>query len=823
MRTIIKWISRGIIALSILILVVGALGYAFLTRTVQPYSGEIDIAGLSAPVSIVRDREGVPHIEAKTRNDALAALGFAHAQDRLWQMEVLRMSAQGRLSEMFGNATKKTDVFLRTLGFYEQAQQSLAIFSPDTIAGLEAYSRGVNAFIHRKVRMLEPALPPEFLILGHEPDDWAPAHSVSALKMMSLNLSKNMGNELTRLAFAANGLSPKEIEDLYPVGPLDTPKPLPDLRELFQLKKPVLVAGTSNNRPVVNDMMEQIMPSTGIWASNNWVVAGSRTESGKPLLANDPHLAFGSPSLWYLAHVSFEDGPKKRNVIGASLPATPLILLGRTDKVAWGFTNAGADVQDIFIEEVNATDKNKYRTPLGWQDFILKDEVIKIKGGEDFKFTRKISRHGPVLPGFYKDIEKILPSKYVATLQWPGFSPQDTSMEAALAIMKSETLDEYVDYVSKILSPMQAMAIADTSGNIGLYAPSSVPVRGPDNGIEGRAPVPGWLEKYDWQGFLPKGELPLYRNPVSGAFGTANSRFVGAEYKHHLTFDWEELFRHNRVQELIVNSNSKHTMETMKTAQADIYSSAFDQLRTLLIAEIGNISPENRQLLGQLKKWDANMDKRHAEPLMMNSWIRVLVEAIYKDDLGSSFKQFNNQRATVLIRLLEQGGARKWCDNINTAREEPCGEVIGKSFDQAMAELREKYGKSPDKWVWGEAHKMYGEHRPFSKVWPLSLLFSVEVPSNGGRYTLNRGATDFKDKDHPDRSVHGASYRAIYDFSDLDKSLFIHTTGQSGNPFSELYGNMAGRWASVDYLPMSTNSADYGKGALGRWKLVPKQ
>ena len=821
MRTIIKWTIRGIIVVAVLILVAGGLGYGFLTRTVQPYSGEINIAGLSAPVSIVRDREGVPHIEAKTRDDALAALGFVHAQDRLWQMEVLRMSAQGRLSEMFGEATKDTDVFLRTLGFFEQAKQSLKIFSPDTIAGLEAYSRGVNAFIHRKLRILEPSLSPEFIILGHSPEDWTPANSVSALKMMSLNLSKNMGNELTRLAFAANGLSPKEIEDLFPVGPLDKPKPLPDLRAIFDLNKPELVAGGLIDDTVGKSMLEAVMPSVGIWASNNWVVSGTRTESGKPLLANDPHLAFGSPSLWYLAHIAFEDGEKKRNVIGASLPATPLILLGRTDRVAWGFTNAGADVQDVFIEEINETDENKYRTPLGWQDFILKEEVIKISGGKDYKFTRKISRHGPVLPGFYKDLDKILPSKYVATLQWPGFSPKDTSMEAALAIMKSDTMDEYIEYVSTILSPMQAMAIADIDGNIGLYAPSNVPVRGPENDIEGRAPAPGWLAKYDWQGFLPKEEMPLFKNPVSGAIATANSRFVGADYKHHLTYDWEELFRHNRVQELIVKANNKHTIASMKAAQADIYSSAFDKLRKLLIADIGKIALENQPILEKMKDWDAKMEMSRIEPLIMNSWVRVLVEAIYKDDLGSSFKQFNNQRATTLIRLLEQGGARKWCDDISTDREETCKEIIAKSFDQAMTELRDKYGNNTSNWVWGEAHKMYGEHRPFSKVWPLSLFFTVEEPSSGGRYTLNRGATKFNDKDHPDRSVHGASYRAIYDFSDLDKSMFIHTTGQSGNPFSSLYGNMANRWAKVEYLPMTTKPDEYGKGALGTWKLLP--
>lgn len=815
MRTILKWVIRGFFALVVLSVIVAALGYAIISRTVQPYSGEIDIAGLSAPVTIVRDKEGIPHIEAKTRDDALAALGFAHAQDRLWQMEVLRMSGQGRLSEMFGSATKKTDIFLRTLGFYTQAKQSLDALSPETVSGLEAYSRGVNAFINRKTRLLEPSLPPEFLILGHKPEQWRAEDSVVALKMMSLNLSKNMSNEFTRLAFAANGITPKEIDDLYPVGPLDNPKPLPDLQELYTLKKPLTVAAVGKT------MLDRLFPNTGIWASNNWVVSGARTESGKPLLANDPHLAFGSPSLWYLAHLSFEGRGKKRNIIGASLPATPLILLGRTDNVAWGFTNAGADVQDVFIEEVNDTDKNKYRTPDGWQDFSSRKEVIRIKGGEDFTFQRRSTRHGPVLPGFYKNMDKMLPSKYVAALQWPGFSAKDTSMESALEIMYADSFDDYVKKVSNLLSPMQAMAIADTSGNIGLFAPASVPVRRADNEIEGRAPSPGWIAKYDWQGTIPVSQLPLFKNPAAGAIGTANSRFVGADYKPFLTYDWEELFRYNRIQQLIVNSNKKQNIASMKAAQADIYSSAFDQLRTILIAGIGKTSPENSDLLQLMKKWDAKMDMARAEPLIMNNWIRVLVESIYKDDLGSAFKAFNNQRATALIRLFEQGGARDWCDDRTTARTEQCSEIVGKSFDRAVGDLRARYGDDTSKWRWGEAHKMYGEHRPFSRVWPLSKLFTVEVPSSGGRYTLNRGATDFKDTKNPDRSVHGASYRAIYDFSDLDKSLFIHTTGQSGNPLSPLYDNMADRWAKVEYIQMTTKPVEYKSGALGSWKLSP--
>jgi penicillin amidase len=504
------------------------------------------------------------------------------------------------------------------------------------------------------------------------------------------------------------------------------------------------------------------------------------------------------------------------------LPTTPLILLGRNDKVAWGFTNAGADVQDVFIEQVNEKDNSKYKIPNGWQEFAARNEVIKIKGGADHTFVRRSTRHGPVLPGFYKNLKQLLPSNNVAALQWTGFSTADTSMDAALAIMESDSFEQYVNNASPLLSPMLAMVVADISGTIGLYAPAKVPVRHRNNVIEGRAPVPGWDAKYDWQGMIPVNELPLIKNPPTGAIAAANSRFVDAEYNYHLTYDWEELFRLKRIRKLVVEAGTKHNIESMKSAQADIYSAAFERLRDLLLADIGEIHQKNRKALAWLRGWNALMDMNKPEPLIMNAWSRALVAAVFKDDLPTSFKFFNHQRATVLIRLLEQGGARDWCDKQTTRRVEQCSEIIAQSFDTALDELREEYGKDMAKWRWGKAHVMYGKHQPFSKIWPLSGFFTVTTPSHGGRYTLFRGATKFNDNEHPYRSVHGASYRAVYDLSDLDKSVFIQTTGQSGHFLSRLYSNMTRRWARVEFVSMSTRPVDYNKAALGTWILLPE-
>jgi penicillin amidase len=812
MRRLLKWIA-ALAALAILLAGLAAgVGYALLRNTVPSASGSLAIAGLSAPVEVTRDREGVPHVFGRSMEDAFCALGFLHAQDRLWQMELTRRAGQGRLSEIFGERTFTTDIFMRTLDLYGHAERSLAALTPATRKSLEAYARGINAFLERKTGLFEPRLPPEFLLLRHEPEPWRPADSLVTAKMMALNLSTNLNHEMTRLALAAEGLSSAEIEDLLPGDPSDAAPPLPELADLYPLRRQG--GGEKHASSIPLDAI------IGGGASNNWVVSGSRTRSGKPLLANDPHLRLSAPSTWYLAHLALESpGAASVNLVGGTLAGLPLVLLGRTNTLAWGFTNTGPDVQDVFIEKINPDNPDQYLTPDGWRPFDVEPMTIAVKDAGVHTVERRSTRHGPVLPGFYRNLEGLLGPGYVAALQWTALTDDDTTIEAGTFDPTLRTVADYIEHMRGYVVPMQSMVVADTAGTIGMVAPGRVPVRDPANKMAGRAPVPGWDATYDWKGFLKFEDLPQVVNPPAGAIGTANARIVGPDYPHFLTTDWDAPYRQQRINELIIDRTG-HDVASMHAAQADVLSLGFAPLKSLMIAAArrGGADPA---VLDRLDRWDTSMRGDIAEPLIFMAWKREIVRAVYHDDLGPAFERFFGTRAEALTRLLDgRATSRDWCDDRTTPARETCDTVIARALGTALADLDRRYGGDRRRWRWGGAHFAFSEHRPFGLVPGIASFFNIEVSSPGGPYTLNRGIAEFGEE--PPFANRGAStYRAIYDFADLDRSLYIQTTGQSGNPFSPTYRGFVRRWARVQYIEIPTGRADVAKIAQGTWTLSP--
>ncbi len=814
MRRLLKWIAGLAGGVALLALLAAGGGYTLLRNTVPSASGSLAIAGLSAPVEVIRDREGVPHVFGRSMDDLFAALGFLHAQDRLWQMETLRRAGQGRLSEIFGERTFGSDVFLRTLDLYGHAERSLAALSPATRAHLEAYARGVNAFLARDTGLLEPRLPPEFLILRHVPEPWRPADSLVVTKMMALNLSTNLNHETLRLALAAEGLTSAEITDLLPPpDAADAAPPLPELAALYPLRR-----RGPGSRHASRDPVDDLV---GNGASNNWVVSGRRTRSGKPLLANDPHLGLGAPSTWYLAHLALESpGAATINIVGATLAGVPLVVLGRTDRLAWGFTNTGPDVQDVFIEKVNPDDPTQYLTPDGWRPFHVEPMAIAVKGAGVRTVERRSTRHGPVLPGTYRGLESMLAPGYVAALQWTALSDDDTTIEAGTFDPGVRDVAGYIEHMRRYVVPMQSMVVADAGGTIGMIAPGRVPVRDPANTVAGRAPVPGWDAKYDWKGFLRFEDLPRVVDPPAGAIGTANARIVPPDYPHLLTHDWDVPYRQQRVDQLIITRDG-HDVSTMRAAQADVLSLAIQRLKPLMIAAARRAGSRQAAVLERLERWDAGMRSELSEPLIFTSWERATVRAIYADDLGAAFGRYFATRASALIRLLEgQATSRDWCDDRSTPARETCDGLVAGALDTALAELERRYGSDRTRWQWGRAHYAAGEHRPLGAVALIGPFFNIEVPSPGGAYTLNRGVSDFGDVE-PYANRSASSYRAIYDFADLDRSLYIQTTGQSGNPFSPFYRSFAERWARVEYIEIPTRRTEIAKVALGTWRLTP--
>lgn len=827
MGTFIRWSLIVVAAIAFCVAAVIGGGYGLLSLTVTAKEGAAPLAGLGQPVRIYKDKHAIPHIEAANRADALRALGYLHASERLWQMEMLRRAAEGRISEIFGEQTIASDRFLRTLDLATPSRQSFDNLAEETQRLLTAYAEGVNGWIDREVATFEPRLPAEFILLDHNPEPWAPWHSIAVLKVMALTLDANMNEEIGRLALAARGFNPRQIEEIYPAGPRDTPPLLPDLRALYGFGKKGKDRSEEDSERVSDaDRMPPVVAREpwplALPASNNWVLAGSRTKSGKPLLANDPHLAFTAPTTFYLAHLRYRAGETVRNLVGGTLPGTPLVLAGRNDHLAWGLTTTYLDSQDLFIEALNPDNPDKYRVPQGYREFDRRDTVIKVKGGDDVPFVRRATRHGPVLPDGFRKLRERLPQGHVAALSWTGLAADDTTIAGALDIAHAENVSDFILKLQPMVAPMQSIVVADETGDIAVIAAGRAPVRSAYNRVAGRAPVPGWVEFYDWEGYRPFLSLPFDINPPSGAFATANANWLPADYNRLITHDWVEDFRQRRVEELFVDDGRKHSLATMVAGQADMISRAMLRFRDEALAALPQGVRLNEEIMTALAAWDGRMDKDRPEPLLMTAWHRNLQRLMLGDDLGADFELVQSGNITRMLNMLTSTGARNWCDRTPTPAIETCGEILFQAMADTLAELERRYGDNWREWRWGRAHRTWHAHRPFSEVDMLAGMFTIRAEMSGGKYTLWRNSNDFSGE-RPYAGVHGSQLRAIYDLADLDRSRYMISTGQSGNFLSPHYRDLVDDWAEMDYLTIPTDPAAYRERAAGVFTLSPAE
>jgi penicillin G amidase len=785
-------------SLSLLAVLAAAGGYLWMRGSLPITEGTVQVAGLDAPVEITRDPHGIPHIYAETDTDALFGLGYAHAQDRLWQMEMNRRTGAGRLSEIVGAAALSTDKFLRTLGVYRVVEEAWPTYEAEVRGVFDAYTAGVNAYLETRTG----PLPPEFVILGHTPEPWRPEDSLVWLKMMAWDLGQNFHEELTRARLASR-LSPTQIAEFLPPYPGEGPNLIDNLPQLAKLY----------NRAKVTQLAQALpeAPPTGI-GSNNWVIDGSRTGTGKPLLANDPHLGLSAPSVWYFAHMSVAG----RNVIGATLPGVPAVVLGRNDRIAWGFTNTGPDVQDLFMEKLDPQKPGHYQSPAGSLEFATRREVIRVKDAPDVPITVRESRHGPVI----SDATDLgIPDDIVMALAWTALLPGDRTPASATKMMRAENWGDFVEALRDYHLPQQNIVYADVDGNIGYYAPGKVPIRHPSNTLRGLAPAPGWDPTYDWIGFIPFEGLPQRYNPAGGVIATANHKIVSDDYPYFITSGWAKPYRARRIKTLL-GTEKRHSIDTFKTIQADVRSVVVRDLLPLMIG-LAQDQSDAGYVLSRLRAWDGTMSAGAAEPLIFAAWYRQLTRHIYQDELGDLFAGLWKMRPLFVRNVLsDESGQSRWCDDGTTDQIESCASQVSAALDAAIAELQAEHGSDMANWHWGEAHTAYSAHQPFGRHPWLSKVFDISVPSPGGSYTVNAGVHRIKNQ-APYRNTHSASLRAIYDLSDLDKSVFIHSTGQSGNRMSSQYDNFSTSWSHNKYLPMTTDRATLAANAVGTLRLRP--
>lgn len=793
-------------AVSACLAVIVIVGVAYLVSAKTSLSGARTINSLGDGVVITFDASDIPHIQAKTSADALFALGYLHASERSWQMEINRRLASGRLSEILGKETVSIDRFIRTLGIKHAAEKQFDRYPIAAKRLLQSYADGVNTGNAH----LGWALPLEYFLTGSKPGHWSPSDSVAWMLMMALDLGGNWDKELQRLELS-QFLTTKQVWEVLPPYTPGNPVSNVDFAKMYRDNK------VFNQNPQVRNQKSNSLPSTelsinrvpggqeGI-GSNNWALNGRLTVSGKPLLANDPHLGLSAPAIWYVAHV---EAPGL-NVIGATLPGIPAVVLGRTDKFAWSFTNTGPDVQDLYIEQLDPKNPGVYRGPEGLLAFKVRQEIIDIKGAEPLRFVVKETRHGPIISESYERAKRVIDTdRFALALRWTALDVENQSVVGLLEMNRAADLTTFKQALRKNYAPMQNVVMADLDGNISYQAAGVAPKRTLHQGLYGVAPALGWEKQYDWTAYVPFDQLPSSNNPDSGWIATANQQILASNDSNPLTGDWELPTRYDRIVDLI-KDKSVHDLDSMKAMQADTLSLGATPLLDLFK------SSQSKYLLGQQalqlsKDFNGDMRVDSASALIFNAWADQLTRKLFSR-LGYLFTETygtRSYRAPLMIQL--QNPNSPWCDDPTTASVESCAEASNTAFDLAVEQLSKQFGSDPQKWAWGNAHIAVSEHRPFSKVPLLGSLFNLSQSFPGDSFTVNVGRLELLKSQNAFETKQAPSLRTLYDLSDLEKSLFIYQTGQSGWVQNKLYRNMSTLWAKNEYLPLQMKPEKVGR------------
>jgi penicillin amidase len=742
-----SFLRRMLIALGMLIVLTAAVIAGVLWFTLPPRSQQARIPGLSAPVDIGFDADGIPRIHAASATDGAAALGFVHARDRMFQMDLMRRAASGRLSEIAGPVTLAYDRTMRTLGLQRRAVADYAVLPAETRAMLEAYARGVNAWIEARGRFSAP----EFLILG-APEPWQPSDSLLWGETMGMWLSANWRTELSRLSLAGQ-VPQQKIDELWPPsGGTGQPEAgiAPSTR---YAEAAAALAAVLPRFPA-----PYTLPGT---ASNEWAVDGHHSATGAPLLAGDPHLAFGFPAIWYLARIETPTGV----LAGATAPGIPFMVLGHNGHIAWTFTTTGADVQDVFIEA--PAGEGQYQTPDGPRPFTTRQEVIKVSGQPDQTLTVRETRHGPVVSDLRGGDGPLL------AVEMANLAPGNMAAAGLLALNQAQTVEAAGKAATQITAPIQNLLVADKD-SIAFFTTGRIPIR---RSGDGSVPVPG-DGSHDWIGWASGDQLPHIVAPASGRLVNANDRIAPPDFPVFLGRDWFGDWRSRRIRELLGGSD-RHTAADFARMQTDVQSSFARQvLPVLLKVPPAEGIPGKAQAL--LQGWDGSMTMNAAQPLIFNAWIhafygRVLHQANIPASDGGPLIEF-------VAYVLSPAGAH-WCNGDCTADLEA-------SLVDAMQELAARFGNDPAAWRWGEAHQATFAHPLLRSLPVLGRLTTLTIPSPGDDTTIDRGGPAYQQF----QSVHGPEYRGVYDLSDLDRSLFIMAPGQSGNPLSGHARDFLQRW-----------------------------
>lgn len=738
--------------------------------------------GLKSAVTITRDQHGIPHIRAQNDLDVFFAQGYAHAQDRLWQMELARRTAAGRLAEILGRSALEQDKFLRIWGFYRAAQAQLPYLSEFSRQALEAYAAGVNAFI------AEGNLPWEFAIVGAKPEPWKPADSLGWGKMIAYELANTWQDEVVDAGLVEKiGLD--GLNELLPPYPSDAPTILQpeDYPARQRGDFPASPGLSAEIRRVLEHAVSlaDSAPGFGFDAaqgSNNWVLSGSRTTTDKPLLANDPHLRFQNPALWYLIDLR---GPGY-NSLGASIPGIPGVLLSRNDFVAWGATNAKPDTMDLFVLELQ---EGGYNTPGHWVPLTRRSEVIRVRGEAEVRLEVRESEYGPLISDL-GNLGSLARDGQAVAVAWTGLDPADTTLDAWLGMNRAKSGAEFREALRRFVVPMQNFVYADTTGEIGYIAPGRVPLRDWD----GRLPASA-AKGQRWKGFIPFEQLPQVVNPKEGFISSANNRILppgGLDLSTYVT----EIYRSARIRELIL-AKPKLSPEDMAAIQGDTTSLVAREVRPLLLA-LEPKSEAAKRLQDAVRDWDlrAELDSTGATAFAF-FWREA--SRMLDDETGLS----SPNAPLIFVRTLKTNG--RWCDDLRTPAQETCADFLANALEKGAAELERRLGPDPRQWQWGRIHKARF-NAVLGAVPLVGGWFNREIPTPGSFQTVNVASYN----SDTFLQTSGPSLRTIFDLSDLNQSRAIYPLGQSGNLWDRYYANFLEPWRDNRSVQLSTRPQDWG-------------
>ena len=803
LRKILKWLGLGLLVLAV---AAGGLGVYTVRRSFPQASGTLKVPGLQAAVEVYRDAAGVPHLYADNPHDLFMAQGYIHAQDRFYQMDFWRHQTAGRLSELYGSSTVGVDGFLRTLGWQRIAEQEYNLLDDETRQVLEAYAAGVNAYLAGRSAAdisLEYSLLGLSGLSGYTPEPWTPVHTLAWAKAMAWNLGGNLDEEIMR-ADLVDVLGQEKTEQYLPAYPEDHPVIVPQA-SAGQLPLRQLHSQLGEINTLLGAGFEGI-------GSNNWVIGGGRTESGNAMLANDPHLGLVMPSIWYQVglHCQALTDDCQFDVAGFSFPGAPGVVIGHNNRIAWGFTNADPDVQDVFMEHINPDNRYQYEYGGEWVDMDVLNETIRLRDGTSVPLEIRYTRHGPIITAPYGKVEFAAQASARAgetlelALRWTALEPTFT-LRAIFRLNTAQNFDDFREALRDFAAPAQNIVYADVDGNIGYQMPGYVPIRANGNGL---LPAPGWTGQNEWTGYIPFDEMPYAYNPPEGYIVTANNAAVDPSYPFMLSLSWDPGYRAQRIVDMI-EAQPKVSMGYMQQMQADNLNLGAQEVLPFLLT----LSFDDTRLnaaLQQLRGWDFQMHMDSQPAALYMSFFNSLMAATFHDDLPEAYWPSGGARNWVMLRQLLVQPESEWWDNKTTPAVETRDDILRQAWTAGYAALEARLGPAASRWTWGDLHTITFENETLgqSGMAAIEALFNRgPFPASGGTSIVNANSFDLAaDDGEADGNAFavraGPSLRMIIDMGDLEGAQAIHSTGQSGHAYHPHSNSMIEDWRNVAYQPM---------------------